>query len=1117
MPVAMKSNKENGEQSERSSGAPSEIDVWLEEVGLGRYASAFAENDIDLSLLPNLTDVDLRGLGIGSLGHRKRLLAAIEARSTAPRRWTLETVDAPQGERRQVTILFADLSGFTALSRSLDAEEVHELVARFTSLVDDVIVGYGGSIDKHIGDAVMALFGAPRAHDDDPVRAARAALDIHEALARWSENSGHPLKAHIGIASGEVVAGAVRRADGHDYTVLGDSVNLAARLVAAAAPGQTLLSEGVFRAIGGRGVCDWIGELQLKGIDAPVRVWRLSGISGDTAAGANRSVFVGREAELEQFRSILQASLGRRSGHVVYVRGEAGIGKTRLVEQMRSFAEARGFHAHRSLVLDFGVGRGQDPIRNLLQSLLDVSPASPSDEMRAVAEHLVNQGAITQQQLVFLNDVLDLPQVGEWRSLYEAMDNSARNRGKRAVATAVAAHACRGGPTLILVEDLHWADSQVLAYLSAIASTMTEGAGLLVMTSRNEGDPIDAAWRAACRSTPFATIDLGPLRPSEALSLAGGFIDTSQRLALACIERAAGNPLFLEQLLRNAEEGSEDVIPASIQSLVLARMDRLTPRDRKAFQTAAVIGQRFDLNLLRRLLDAPGYTCDALVANALVLPEGDDYLFAHALIQEGAYSSLLRSRRRELHLKAAEWFADHDPLLYAQHLDRAEDSRAPAAYLDAARAQRIAFRSDAALRLVDRGLEIAKDDGDRHALACLKGELLRDLGDIGSSIAIYRAAIAASPNEEALCRARIGLAEGLRVSEGLDEALALLNEAQILAERHAMTLELARLHHLRGNILFPVGNIEGCRQEHERGLAHARRSGSVEAEARALGGLADAAYAQGRMRTAFEHFSRCVALSREHGLGRIEVANLPSAGASRQYLNEVRQSRVDADEAARAAALVGQPRAEMVGELVSTTACLELGEYAPAKGYVERALRLARQLNARRFEANAMLLQAQILLSEGRRVEAAALLREALAICHHAGTQYCGPIVTSTLSLAVDDPAEREALLSEGARMLARGAVGHNHLAFHRNAIEAYLAAGDAERMMRHAAALEDYTRAEPLPWSTLFASRGRSLASVLRDGLSGGLVDELKRIRAELLSAGFKPYIGGVDAALTA
>ena len=194
---------------------------------------------------------------------------------------------------------------------------------------------------------------------------------------------------------------SVRRADGHDYTVLGDSVNLAAaRLVAAAAPGQTLLSEGVFRALGGLGVCDFIEELPLKGIDAPVRAWRLSGISGDATVAANRSAFVGREAELDQFKGILEASLGRRAGHVVYVRGEAGIGKTRLVEQMRSFAEARGFRTHRSLVLDFGVGRGQDPICSLLQSLLDLSPVSPPEERRKAIERLVNQEILAGQQVL---------------------------------------------------------------------------------------------------------------------------------------------------------------------------------------------------------------------------------------------------------------------------------------------------------------------------------------------------------------------------------------------------------------------------------------------------------------------------------------------------------------------------------------------------------------------------------------------------------------------------------------------------------------------------------------------------------------------------------------------
>jgi predicted ATPase len=181
------------------------------------------------------------------------------------------------------------------------------------------------------------------------------------------------------------------------------------------------------------------------------------------------------------------------------------------------------------------------------------------------------------------------------RTLYDAMDHVARNRGRRAVAATLVSQACAERPTFVVVEDLHWADPQLLGHIAAFASAMAEGSGLMVMTSRIEGDPVDAAWRASCRGTPFATIDLGPLRRDEALSLAGSFMDATQRVAAACIERAGGNPLFLEQLLRNAEEGTADAVPPSIQSLVLARMDRLAASDRHAFQAAAVIGQRFSL------------------------------------------------------------------------------------------------------------------------------------------------------------------------------------------------------------------------------------------------------------------------------------------------------------------------------------------------------------------------------------------------------------------------------------------------------------------------------------------------------------------------------------------
>jgi len=416
---------------------------------------------------------------------------------------------------------------------------------------------------------------------------------------------------------------------------------------------------------------------------------------------------------------------------------------------------------------------------------------------------------------------------------------------------------------------------------------------------------------------------------------------------------------------------------------------------------------------------------------------------------------------------------------------------------------------------MDRALEIVRADDERHALMCLKGELYHDLGDIAGSMSIHREAIAAAPDETSLCRAQVGLAEGLRISEGLTEALDLLKSAQQHAERHDLVPELARIHHLRGNILFPLGRIDDCRAEHEVGLRYAQRSGSPEAEARALGGLADAAYAQGRMRTAFAHFSRCVELSREHGFGRIEVANQSMVGFSRLYLNELRQARDEGSATVRAAALVSQPRAEMLGETIGVLTCLELGLHDEMQVHLEREMGLIRQLGARRFEAQNLEMRARYLLDTGRRTEAADLLGDALAICHEVGMQFCGPGVHSALARAVEANDECGRLLTHGEELLGRGAVGHNHLWFYRDAIEAMLLAGDAGGALRYADMLEEYTRAEPLPWSQLFAARGRALARTLQGHTNSVTRGELARVRDELTHTGFQAFLPQLDGAL--
>jgi tetratricopeptide (TPR) repeat protein len=240
-------------------------------------------------------------------------------------------------------------------------------------------------------------------------------------------------------------------------------------------------------------------------------------------------------------------------------------------------------------------------------------------------------------------------------------------------------------------------------------------------------------------------------------------------------------------------------------------MDLLAAQDKRALQAASVLGQRFDLATLRELLGDAHYDCNPLITNALVLPEGAGFLFAHALVQEGVYSSLLKARRRELHHRAADWFRESDPVLYAEHLAGRRSCRG-ARYGNAAEAQRQLFHSDRALALAERGLALATDPADRFELTCLRGTYLNDLGAIAESIAQFRIALQLEADDAGRCRAAVRLASSLRVLDELNEALVILDDAQQVATRIGSTAELARIHHLRGNIYFPMGRIDSCRK-----------------------------------------------------------------------------------------------------------------------------------------------------------------------------------------------------------------------------------------------------------------------------------------------------------------
>jgi class 3 adenylate cyclase/tetratricopeptide (TPR) repeat protein len=1077
-------------------GAGMDVAAWLRGLGLDAHVAAFASNGIDATLLGDLTNEDLKDLGVVRLADRKRLLNAIAdlaSRAAPGAASSFSSTPAP-GEHRQVTVLFADIVDFTKLTMELGAESIHALLNRFFEAVDSVIGSHGGIVDKHIGDNVMALFGAPVAHDDDPLRAVRAAFEIHRQVSDLCDGRGRRLSVHVGIASGQVVASDTGSDSHREYTVTGASVNLAARLQAQAAAGETLVSDAVQRAVARAVTCEPLGTCQVKGMERPVAVWRVTGGSVVPSPAA-RAPFVGREAELAQLSAIIDRCRDGRRGAAVVLRGEAGIGKTRLVEELTSLAVDRGFRIQRGLVLDFGAGEGRDAIRSIVQGLLGIAVGSDRAARQAAVDAVISSGRLAAGRRVFLNDLLALSPSPEERAVYDAMTNAARNDGKRTVLAELLRACAAEQHQVIIIEDIHWADPLVLAYLARIAATFADAPGLLVMTSRVDGYPLSQAWRSGTSGCPIITFDLPPLRSDEALRLAGAGSVTLSPKARDCVARAGGNPLFLEQLLRNVEEHGDGEVPGSIQSLVLARLDRLPPIDRQALQAASVLGQRFALDAMRYLIGSPAYDCRTLLERSFIRPEGDSLLFDHALVQDGVSASLLRSRRESLHRLAAEFFAESDLVLHAQHLDRAGDGRAAAAYLAAATAQSTALHYSTALTLARRGLEIAEDPALHCSLACLTGEALRTTGSTEDSISAFEDGLSTAVDPRQRCIALIGIAEGLRISDRHQRTLVVLKEAEIMAREAEMLPELARIHTLRGNVYFPQGRLAECRAENEKALDIARQCGSVEGEALALSGLGDAYYLSGKMRTAGHQFRACLGLCKQHTLRRIEVANRHMIGWTRLHLLEFGEAEHDALASIDLAQDVGHPRAHLLGLQLAGYVNAQLGANERSDAFLNRALDLARSMHADNFTAQILRWRAGNALGQGNRAEAEACAAEALDIVRRVGMTFIGPVVLAVRAALTADEAASQALLKEAEDILDAGCVAHNHFWFAQVAIEHCLATGAWDRVEHYARRLEIFTQSEPLPWSDYLIAKGRALAERGRGTSDDATALEIERL----------------------
>ena len=332
----------------------------------------------------------------------------------------------------------------------------------------------------------------------------------------------------------------------------------------------------------------------------------------------------------------------------------------------------------------FRTRQGDDPVRAVVRGVLQIDGKAP-EATASAANRAIEDGLVDAEQRASLNDLLSLPQPPELETIYGAMEQATRIQQVRETVATLIARASKKTPILAVIEDIYWADPVILEFLAGLTAAVGDCPAILVMSARTESDPLDRAWRNSTEGGPFMTIDLAPLRNVEAAELARAMGTEDEDVATACIDRSGGNPLFLEQLLRSAEEVGQDAVPGTVRSLVLARIDGLDPVDKRAVQAAAVMGQRFSIASLRHLLDDPNYECDTLFKEVFLKPDGGECMFTHALVRDAIYTSLLKSDRTDLHRRAGEWFQSTDPNLRAEHLDRAEDPSGAAAYLIAAR------------------------------------------------------------------------------------------------------------------------------------------------------------------------------------------------------------------------------------------------------------------------------------------------------------------------------------------------------------------------------------------------------------------------------------------------
>ena len=996
-----------------------DLGVWLRSLGLDQYEATFRANEIDTDVLPELTEIDLEKLGV-PLGHRKRLLKAI-AGLGAPEKLapTLGLVpvrpETDAAERRQVTVMFSDLVGSTALSARMDPEDLREVISAYQKCVAETVGRFDGFVAKYMGDGVLIYFGYPQAHEDDAERAVRAGLEIVGAVSALKPNA--PLQTRVGVATGLVVIGdLIGAGSAQEQAVVGETPNLAARLQGIAEPNMVVIAESTRKLLGNLFELEDLGAKDLKGIAGPVRAsaaLRASSAEGRFEAlhAAGLTALVGREEEVELLlRRWLKAKAGE--GQVVLLSGEPGIGKSRLAAALLERLASEPHTRLRYFCSPQHTDSALYPIIGQMERAAglahDDTPQARLDKLDA----MLAQTSTSREEAALFAEMLSLPNDGRYPAL-EFAPEQRRQRTLEAL-TAQLAGLARQKPVLMIVEDAHWIDPTSLEVFGRTVDQIKTLPVLLIVTFRPE---FNAPWAGRSYVMSLALNRLGERETAVIIAHLVGNKELPADVMAEIVERTDGIPLFVEEMTKAVLEAEGEgearrtaaavpspalAVPASLHASLMARLDRIGSAKEVA-QIGAAIGREFSHSLLAAVVRKPeaelGSALDRLIAAGLLFCQGvppqATYLFKHALVQDAAYGTLLREPRHALHAHIAETLesqfaeiAERQPELLARHCTEAG--------------------------LIEKAAGLWGKAGQR---SLARSALVEAVEQLTRALA----QIAALPATPALRREQIklqvALANALMHTRGyssfdtkasLDQARSLIERAEALGEPLEDPLLLFSV--LYGFWVANITEFNGdvCRDLAAQFLALAERQPATVPRMVGHRLVGTALYFTGDYADARAHLDQAIALydPAEHRalatrFGQdVKVAGLAIRSLNLWDLGYPEAALEDADEALKNARQIGQAATLMYALALCLFTQIKCRNYALATTQAHEVIALAEEKGSLLWKAFGMADQGCVLAQIGRASDAINMLTSSLTGFRPMRATLGGPFYLSCLAHA---------------------------------------------------------------------------------------------------------------------